>query len=179
MSQTKRTFDIIVAIAGLVLLLPLFGLIWLMVTMSSPGPALFKQTRVGRDERPFVCYKFRTMYLGTAQRATHELSRSAVTPAGAILRQLKLDELPQLWNVLRGDMSLVGPRPCLPSQAQLIAERRKRNVFAIRPGITGLAQVEGIDMSRSKLLAEVDETYVRSQSLGLDIGLMWRTLLPR
>ncbi len=158
------------------MLLPLLGLVGLVVTLSSPGPALFRQPRVGKDERQFVCYKFRTMYLGTKQSGSHEISPRAVTSVGSILRALKLDELPQLWNVLLGEMSLVGPRPCLPTQTRLIAERRKRGVFAIRPGVTGLAQVQGVDMSQPARLAEIDQDYIRTRSLGMDVRLILKTV---
>jgi O-antigen biosynthesis protein WbqP len=109
--------------------------------------------------------KFRTMRPGTASVATHLAEASAVTPFGRFLRRTKLDELPQLWNVLKGEMSLVGPRPCLPNQEELIAERQKRGVFEVRPGITGLAQVNGIDMSEPARLAEVDERMIRTLTL--------------
>ena len=176
MTPLKRTLDFTAALSGLVLLPPLLGLVGFVVALSSPGPALFRQARVGRHERHFICYKFRTMYLGTAQRGTHEIGPGAVTPAGSFLRALKLDELPQLWNVLLGEMSLVGPRPCLPNQKRLIAERRKRGVFAIHPGITGLAQIRGIDMSEPERLAKLDETYLRTRSLGMDVRLILKTI---
>ncbi len=137
---------------------------------------MFRQVRVGRNEQTFICNKFRTMHQGTAQRGTHEISASALTPIGSVLRSFKLDELPQLWNVLKGEMSLVGPRPCLPNQTKLVAERRARDVFSATPGITGLAQVEGIDMSRPEKLAEIDQTYIRTRSLGMDLKLILRTL---
>jgi O-antigen biosynthesis protein WbqP len=176
MPSPKRALDVATSFFGLVLLMPVLCVLGMVVMLSSPGPAIFRQTRLGRNERPFVCYKFRTMYEGTAQRATHEVGLSAITPVGSFLRKFKLDELPQLWNVLRGDMSLVGPRPCLSTQTELVGERRKRGVFAIPPGITGLAQIEGVDMSEPERLAELDETYMRDQSLGLDIGIIIRTI---
>jgi O-antigen biosynthesis protein WbqP len=116
------------------------------------------------------------MYSGTANLPTHEVKASSVTALGEHLRRFKIDELPQLWNVLVGDMSLVGPRPCMPSQAELVEARRRRGVFAVRPGITGLAQVRGIDMSDANRLAEVDAEYVRSQSLQGDLRLIIATL---
>jgi len=176
MTPIKRALDIAAAAAGLIILAPVMAFVAVLVAVSSPGPALFRQERVGRDERIFICNKFRTMHQGTRNRGTHEISPSAVTAVGSFLRALKLDELPQLWNVLAGEMSLVGPRPCLPNQTQLIAERRKRNVFDIRPGITGLAQVQGIDMSDPERLAETDQTYVRTRSLGTDLKLIVRTI---
>lgn len=176
MSPLKRNLDIAAALAGLILLSPVLILVSVLVAVTSKGPVLFRQERVGKNERIFICNKFRTMHQGTAQRATHEVARSAVTRAGAVLRRFKLDELPQLWNVLCGDMSLVGPRPCLPSQTKLISERRRLNIFDIHPGITGLAQVEGVDMSQPKRLAEIEQRYMQSQSLSMDLGLIFRTL---
>lgn len=178
MPVAKRLFDFFAALFGLVVLAPVMAAVALAVRLMTPGPVIFAQTRVGREERPFTCYKFRTMQVGTAQRATHETDASAVTPLGATLRRYKLDELPQLWNVLRGDMSLVGPRPCLPVQSELIRERRERGVFALRPGITGLAQTEGIDMSNPARLAARDADYLRSHSLIMDLKLIVRTLFP-
>ncbi len=175
MPLTKRILDIVAAAAGLILLAPVFVLVAILVSVTSRGPFLFRQERVGRDERTFICNKFRTMHQGTAQRGTHEISRDALTPAGSFLRKLKLDELPQLWNVFLGEMSLVGPRPCLPNQKTLIAERRARDVFCVPPGITGLAQIQNVDMSEPQRLAEIDQIYIRTRSLGGDMKLIFRT----
>ncbi len=172
----KRVFDILASLAGLILLGWLIAILALLVRRDSAGPGLFAQTRVGRNEKTFTCYKLRTMRAGTASVATHEMSSSAVTPLGEKLRRWKLDELPQLWNVLKGEMSFVGPRPCLPVQAEVIEERRKRGVLRLRPGITGLAQVQGIDMSRPSLLAEVDAEYGRTRTFLRDLVLILRTV---
>lgn len=150
-----RLFDIFLAAFGLVLGLPVF-LALLLLGFADTGSPFFYQTRVGRKLQPFKLVKFRTMRLDTASVATHLADSSAVTKLGSLLRRSKLDELPQLWNVLKGDMSLVGPRPCLFNQTELIAERATRRVFDVRPGITGLAQIQGIDMSTPQLLAETD-----------------------
>lgn len=150
-----RIFDIFLAAFGLVLGLPVF-LALLLLGFADTGSPFFYQTRVGRKLQPFKLVKFRTMRLDTASVATHLADSSAVTKLGSLLRRSKLDELPQLWNVLKGDMSLVGPRPCLFNQTELIAERATRRVFDVRPGITGLAQIQGIDMSTPQLLAETD-----------------------
>ena len=179
MPSFKRALDFSAALVGLIILSPVILAVGAVVRTTSPGPVIFSQQRVGRNEQPFICYKFRTMRTGTAQRATHEISSSAITPEGRFLRKFKLDELPQLWNVLRGDMSLVGPRPCLPVQKELVAARRQRGVFSVRPGITGLAQVEGIDMSEPKRLAERDADYLRMQNTSLDLSLIFKTLLGR
>ncbi len=176
MLSLKRTLDFAAALLGLIVLSPVVLLIGIIVRLTSPGPAIFRQARIGLNEQLFICYKFRTMYIGTAQRATHETSDSAITPVGRVLRKFKLDELPQLWNVLLGDMSLVGPRPCLPVQKELISERRGRGVYSVRPGITGLAQVDGIDMSEPARLAERDADYVDSQSFALDLKLIFKTI---
>ena len=173
----KRVIDIAASLIGLLLAAPLLAIAAIAIRRESPGPALFAQTRVGRNERPFTLYKLRTMYVGTSDVATHQVAASAVTPVGARLRRWKFDELPQLYNVLVGDMSLVGPRPCLPSQGELVAARRRLGVFATRPGITGLAQVQGVDMSEPQRLASVDAEYVRTRSLLSDIHLLIATAL--
>ncbi len=150
-----RCFDLAIASLGLVFGLPVLVVLYL-IGLFDTGSPLFFQTRVGQFQRPFRLVKFRTMKPSAASVATHLADPNAVTKIGAVLRKAKLDELPQLWNVLRGDMSLVGPRPCLFNQTELIAERAARKVFNIRPGITGLAQIQGIDMSTPVLLAETD-----------------------
>lgn len=150
-----RCLDIAIASLGLVFGLPILLLLYLLGLFDTGSP-LFFQTRVGQFQHPFRLVKFRTMKSSAESVATHLADPNAVTKLGAVLRKTKLDELPQLWNVLRGDMSLVGPRPCLLNQTELIAERAARKVFDIRPGITGLAQIQGIDMSTPVLLAEID-----------------------
>jgi O-antigen biosynthesis protein WbqP len=116
------------------------------------------------------------MYLNTGDAPSHETKASAITPVGHFLRRTKLDELPQLWNILKGEMSFVGPRPCLPSQVELIAARRRRGVYAIRPGITGVAQVAGVDMSDPERLAKLDAVYLAEYSLMTDLRLIMATL---
>ncbi len=150
-----RFLDMVLAGVGLIVALPLMALLYL-VGLLDTGVPLFHQTRVGRYQKPFTLVKFRTMRPDTQSVATHLANPFAVTLLGAFLRRTKLDELPQLWNVLKGEMSLVGPRPCLFTQMELIEERAARGVFAARPGITGLAQIHGIDMSTPRLLAETD-----------------------
>ena len=159
-----RFFDIVLASVGLLLGLPVL-IILFIIGFFETGSPIFKQVRVGRGQTPFYLYKFRTMHLNTASVATHLASADAITPFGRFLRRSKLDELPQLWNVLKGEMSLVGPRPCLFNQHELIAERESRQVFAVRPGITGLAQIQGIDMSTPQLLAQVDQQMIESLTL--------------
>jgi O-antigen biosynthesis protein WbqP len=150
-----RLLDLLIAAIGLILGLPVFAMLFVFGLFDTGSP-LFFQMRVGQNQKPFKLVKFRTMTRGAASVATHLADPVAITKLGAILRRTKLDELPQLWNVLLGDMSLVGPRPCLLTQKELINERASRGVFTARPGITGLAQIQGIDMSTPVLLAETD-----------------------
>lgn len=150
-----RIFDVMFSALGLLLGLPVLAVLFVLGFLDTGSP-IFRQVRVGRHQRPFTLIKFRTMRRDTVSVASHLADASAITPFGRFLRRSKLDELPQLWNVLRGEMSLVGPRPCLFNQAELIAEREARGVFQSRPGITGLAQVSNIDMSTPRLLAETD-----------------------
>lgn len=148
---------------------------WVSVKSDSPGAGLFGQSRIGRHGKVFTCWKFRTMQVGTVQAGTHEVSSTSVTKVGAFLRRTKIDELPQVWNILRGEMSLIGPRPCLPVQTNLIEERQKLGVLDILPGISGLAQLEGIDMSNPVRLARRDAEYIALRSIFLDIRLILKT----
>jgi O-antigen biosynthesis protein WbqP len=159
-----RLIDIVLSAISIFVLWPLLVVLYAAGYMDTGAP-LFRQVRVGRDRQPFTLIKFRTMRPDTQSVATHLTDASAVTPLGRFLRRTKLDELPQLWNVLKGEMSLVGPRPCLFNQEELIAERAKRAVFDARPGITGLAQVQGIDMSTPQLLAETDAEMLASMNI--------------
>ena len=159
-----RDLDFLFAGVGMLVLSPLFLLVLILGWLDTRSP-LFRQERVGRNQRPFTLVKFRTMRPNTASVASHLADASAITPFGRFLRRTKLDELPQLWNVLRGDMSLVGARPCLFNQQDLIAERAARGVFDARPGITGLAQIQGIDMSTPELLAKTDAEMLRQMKL--------------
>lgn len=170
-----RVFDVLLSLLGLVFGMPLF-LLLLVAGWMDTGQPLFFQVRVGREQRPFVLIKFRTMRPETASVATHLADRSAVTRWGRFLRRSKLDELPQLWNVLKGEMSLVGPRPCLTTQTELIAEREMRGVFSVRPGITGLAQIRGIDMSTPRLLAETDAAMLAKLGVTHYFHYIWNTL---
>ena len=163
-SPMIRISDLLLSALGLLVLFPILCLLAVIGWFDNRSP-LFRQHRVGRYQQPFVLVKFRTMRPDTASVATHLADSSAVTSYGRFLRRTKLDELPQLWNVLHGDMSLVGPRPCLFNQHELIAERGLRGVFDVRPGITGLAQVQGIDMSTPELLAKTDAEMIASLNI--------------
>ncbi|KAB0680421.1 sugar transferase [Aureimonas leprariae] len=173
----KRAFDVAASLGGLLVLGWAILLLAVLVRRDSPGPGIFRQERVGRNGVPFVCCKLRTMGVETRSQATHDTPASAVTRLGGRLRRYKLDELPQLWNVLKGEMSLVGPRPCLPIQDDVIAARERLGVLAARPGITGLAQVTGVDMSTPERLAEVDASYIATRSFFGDLGIILRTVL--
>lgn len=159
-SRLVRGLDFIFSFLGLLLTLPVM-LLLLLVGLFDTGSPIFCQQRVGRYQKTFTLVKFRTMKKSTAHVASHLANRDAITPLGHFLRRSKLDELPQLWNVLKGEMSLVGPRPCLFSQQELIDERAKRGVFEVRPGITGLAQINDIDMSDPTRLAETDAQMIQ------------------
>ncbi len=159
-----RFFDFIFSFAGLVLGFPILVLL-ACIGFFDTGSPVFRQVRVGRYQKPFTLVKFRTMKVNTASVATHLASSSSVTRFGSFLRRTKLDELPQLWNVLKGEMSLVGPRPGLFNQEELTAARSKRGVYDVRPGITGLAQISEIDMSTPELLAETDQRMIKGLSL--------------
>lgn len=173
-----RCLDVIFALLGLCFGFPVLLVIYI-VGLFDTGSPLFRQERVGRNKIPFVLIKFRTMSLDTASVASHLASTSSITTLGSFLRKTKLDELPQLWNVLKGDMSLVGPRPGLFNQIELTEEREKLGVFNVRPGITGLAQVNEIDMSTPQLLAETDAKMIGEMSICLYFSLILQTVLGK
>jgi O-antigen biosynthesis protein WbqP len=173
-----RLLDIVLALLGLLFLSPFLLVIWVIGWFDNRSP-LFRQERVGRNQVLFVLVKFRTMRPDTASVATHLADASAITPLGCFLRRTKLDELPQLWNVLLGEMSLVGPRPCLFNQQELIFHRAALGVFTARPGITGLAQVQGIDMSTPELLAKTDAQMLASLGVVDYFRYIFMTVLGR
>jgi O-antigen biosynthesis protein WbqP len=154
-----RLLDFLFALFGLLFAFP-FLLILTLIGYFDTGSPIFIQERVGRFKKPFKLIKFRTMTVGTASVASHLASTASITKFGSFIRKTKLDELPQLWNVLKGEMSLVGPRPNLFNQKELVVERESRGVYNVRPGITGLAQVNEIDMSTPVLLAKTDEKMI-------------------
>ncbi len=158
-----RIFDFIFSFIGLVLFSPIF-LVLIVIGYFDTGSPIFKQERVGKGKQPFKLIKFRSMHVNAPSVATHLASASSITPFGGFLRKSKLDELPQLLNVFVGDMSLVGPRPNLLNQEALIHERDSRGVYSVRPGITGLAQINKIDMSTPQLLAETDAKMIQEMN---------------
>ena len=173
-----RLFDISFSFIGLLLLSPIL-VILLIIGFFDTGSPIFQQERVGRGKKPFRLIKFRSMYLNAPSVATHLASASSITPFGSFLRKSKLDELPQLWNVFIGDMSLVGPRPNLFNQNELMEERQKFGVYDVRPGITGLAQVNQIDMSTPRLLAETDAKMIKNYNLIMYIKYIFITVLGK
>ena len=175
----KRLFDLVLAgTAGLVLLLPVL-LVALAVRLTSKGPALYWSDRVGRNNVIFKMPKFRSMRVGTPAVATHLLADAAshLTPIGSFLRKSSLDELPQLWSILMGEMSFVGPRPALFNQQDLIALRTAQGVHSLVPGLTGWAQVNGRDELPIPDKVKLDVAYLQRQSLGFDIRILWLTLV--
>ena len=175
----KRAVDIAGALAGLILLSPLFAGVALAVALQSPGPVLHWSRRIGRDERIFRMPKFRTMRVGTPDVATHLLADPDewVTPVGRFLRRTSLDELPQLWSILVGDMSLVGPRPALFNQDDLVALRRAVGVAGLRPGLTGWAQINGRDELPIAEKARLDAEYLQRMSLAFDLKIIAATAI--
>jgi lipopolysaccharide/colanic/teichoic acid biosynthesis glycosyltransferase len=159
-----RLLDFLFAFLGLLFCSPVL-IVLIIVGYFDTGSPIFIQERVGRNKKPFNLIKFRTMTIGTASVASHLASSASITKFGYFLRKTKLDELPQLWNVLKGEMSLVGPRPNLFNQETLMHERDSKSVYDVRPGITGLAQVNEIDMSTPELLAITDAKMIESLSL--------------
>jgi len=156
-----RVLDIFFSLLGLFFLWPIM-LVLFLIGLLDTGSPVFCQERVGLNKKAFTLMKFRTMNLDTVSVATHLADRGSITKFGSFLRKTKLDELLQLWNVLKGEMSLVGPRPCLFNQEKLIEERDKLGVLSVRPGITGLAQVNKIDMSTPELLAKTDAEMINN-----------------
>jgi O-antigen biosynthesis protein WbqP len=175
----KRLVDLNLAFVVCALFLPLIALVAFLVRLTSKGPALYWSDRVGSNNRIFKMPKFRSMRVGTPVVATHLLGnpQAHLTPIGSFLRKSSLDELPQLWSVLRGDMSFVGPRPALFNQQDLIALRTTRGVHLLTPGITGWAQVNGRDELPIEQKVALDAEYLRNKSFGFDMKILWMTLI--
>lgn len=173
----QRALDFAVALPLAALLVVPIAILLVAIRIETRGNPLFLQNRVGMGQRRFAIWKLRTMHVGTRQAASHEVGRATLTPLGARLRRLKLDELPQVFNVLAGHMSFIGPRPCLPVQEELIAERERRGLYALRPGVTGPAQLERLDMSQPVLLAAREAAYFGGERSFFDWRLLLATLL--
>lgn len=175
MLDIKRIFDILLAIFLIVPAVILILLAAIFIRIETPGSAIFKQARIGHQGQIFILYKLRTMYITTANRASHEIMPSNISNVGHFLRRTKIDELPQIWSVLKGDMSFVGPRPCLPQQEELLQLRKERGALNVRPGITGPAQIMGIDMSTPDKLSMVDAAYAKDHKFFTDLKIIIAT----
>ena len=175
----KRLFDVLVVVSVGVLLLVPFGVVALLVRLTSPGPVLYWSDRVGRHNKLFKMPKFRSMRVGTPAVATHLLENpdAFLTPIGPFLRKSSLDELPQLWSILVGDMSLVGPRPALFNQADLIEQRTEHGVHELVPGLTGWAQINGRDELPIPDKVALDVEYLRCRSFWFDCYILWKTAI--
>lgn len=173
-----RLLDFTLSLLGLLLTLPILLLLFIIGFFDTGSP-LFLQKRVGRQQKAFTLIKFRTMKKGTASVASHLIGKESITPFGAFLRKTKLDELPQLFNVLKGEMSLVGPRPNLFNQEELISARSELGIYEFRPGITGLAQVKEIDMSTPELLAKTDAEMMSNLTISSYFRLILMTILGK
>jgi O-antigen biosynthesis protein WbqP len=176
----KRIIDIVFSSIGLIILCPVYLIIIVLIKIDSKGPILFKQKRIGKNKICFNILKFRTMYIDTPKDTpTHLLSNpdKYITRIGVILRKTSLDELPQIWNILVGEMSIIGPRPALWNQYDLISERDKYGANAITPGLTGWAQINGRDELPIEIKARLDGDYVRDMSLAMDIKCFFGTII--
>lgn len=175
----KRAFDFTVSLLLIIILFPVFVLISLIVLIDAGTPVIFRQYRVGKDNKLFYIYKFRTMRRNARNAATADLKDAdkLITKSGRILRKTSLDELPQLVNVLLGDMSFVGPRPLIPEEKEIRALRKEYNVYSVRPGITGWAQINGRDKLTIEEKALFDKEYIDKQSVGFDIKILIKTVL--
>lgn len=174
----KRVFDFLISLFALIILSPLFLIISVGNLISDGRPVLFRQKRVGKDNELFEIYKFRTMKRGTENVASNDLedANSKITKFGKILRATSIDELPQLFNILTGSMSLIGPRPLIPEETEIRELRKNYNVYSVRPGITGWAQVNGRDNISIENKALLDKEYVEKQSLKFDIKIFFMTI---
>ena len=174
----KRVLDFLISLFALIIFSPLFLIVSVGVMISDGTPILFRQKRVGKNNELFEIYKFRTMKKGTENVASNELedADSKITKFGKILRATSIDELPQLFNILNGSMSLIGPRPLIPEETEIRELRNKYNVYSVRPGITGWAQVNGRDNVSAEKKALLDKEYVEKQSLMFDIKIFFMTI---
>lgn len=174
----KRIFDLISSLVGIIVLSPIILIVAIAVKITSPGPILFSQRRIGKDNKEFKIYKFRTMKIDTPNLPTHLLEKPEqwITPVGKFLRKTSLDELPQLWNILNGEMSVVGPRPALYNQKDLITLRTERKIHKLVPGLTGWAQINGRDELPIPKKVQLDEEYLKRKSFFFDIKIIFMTV---
>lgn len=173
----KRLIDALASLGCIIVFSPLFIIVALIIFLQDRGTPLFKQKRVGLNEQDFVLYKFRSMPLNTANVPSNEVSKLKITPFGKFIRRSNLDELPQLFNIFKGDMSIVGPRPGLPTQVELTAMRRDRNVYSAKPGLTGLAQVNSYDNMPETEKANWDGKYANDVTFINDCKIILKTFV--
>lgn len=178
-SISKRTMDIVSSLVGLILLSPLFLLVAILIKLDSKGPIIFKQIRIGKNSKPFYIYKFRSMKIDAPNLSTEEFINASdfTTKVGKFIRKTSIDELPQLVNILKGDMSIVGPRPVIERETRLLKLRKECNVDSILPGITGLAQINGRDNIDDYEKVKYDFEYLSKRNLVLDIKIIINTVL--
>lgn len=173
----KRLFDILLAIFLILLLSPVFIIVGLIIKLQDGGPAIFKQERVGRNGDNFLFFKFRSMPVKTANVESHNTKELKITPFGTFIRRTNLDELPQFFNVLKGSMSFIGPRPPIPSQENLVNLRRSNGSLSLQPGLTGWAQVNSYDNMPEEKKAEFDGEYYSRFSMWMDIIILFKTVI--
>lgn len=178
-ARVKRIFDFVASLVAVILLSPLFLAVSIMILITDGSPVLFKQERVGKDNKLFTVYKFRTMRNGTGDIATSELADAdeKITKTGKFLRMTSIDELPQLFNILNGTMSIVGPRPLIPAEEEIRKLREEYGVYSVLPGITGYAQINGRDNIDDKTKALLDKEYVEKQSFVFDLKIIFKTFI--
>lgn len=178
-SVTKRLIDIVGSLCGIILLSPLFLIVAILIKLDSKGPIIFKQTRIGKDSKPFNIYKFRSMKVESPNLSTEEFKNASdfITRVGKFIRKTSIDELPQLVNILKGDMSIVGPRPVIEKEVRLLELRKECKVDSILPGITGLAQINGRDHVDDYQKVKYDFEYLVKRNLVLDIKIIINTIL--
>lgn len=174
----KRVADFVISLISILILSPLLLALSLIILIADGTPVLYKQQRIGKDEKLFTIYKFRTMKNGTRVAASGDLTESEaqIIPGGRLLRKLSLDELPQLFNILKGDMSLIGPRPLIPEETDIHELRQQYNVYSVRPGLTGLAQINGRDRLSSEEKALLDKEYVENCGVTADLAILFKTV---
>ncbi|MBW4862106.1 MAG: sugar transferase [Paeniclostridium sp.] len=177
-NKLKRSIDIILSTLGIIILSPVFLIISIIIKLESEGPIIFKQLRAGKDSKPFYIYKFRSMKADAPNLSTNEFEdvNLFITKIGKFIRRTSIDELPQLINILKGDMSIVGPRPVILDEKELILLRKEYNIDSILPGITGLAQINGRDIIGTEEKVKLDYEYLQNKSLNLDVKIVFITI---
>ncbi len=175
----KRVLDILMSLSAIIVLFPVFIAVALIILISDGKPVIYKQKRVGKNAKLFTIYKFRTMKNGTRLAATNDLTESvdSIISCGKLLRKTSLDELPQLFNILKGDMSFVGPRPLIPEEKEIHLLRQENDIYCVRPGLTGYAQINGRDKCSIEEKVKLDREYIEKKSLAFDVKIFFKTFI--